>query len=307
MSGPCAHGPERPRTGCPACRAALAVTTRLADGTQVAGFVIEALGYAGPVATVYRARRGDERVALKLYPPGLLQSEVSRRVEREGRAQGLVAHPCVGRLLDWGFLDDGSAFLASEWVSGQPLEEKLAAGALDWDALAPVIVSVAAGLAAIHQVGIVHRDLKPSNILLPGSGQPAAVIIDFGHSLVLDAVRLTEVGITVGSAAYMAPEQAAGAGVDARADLYALGAILYRGLTGELPHRAASAAEVLRMHQVEPVVPPRLRAPARDIPAAAEDLAMWLLAKDPAQRAPSARVLLNTLRYVGARSTERVA
>jgi serine/threonine protein kinase len=304
---PCAHRSDgRARPECPACREALAVATRLADGTDVAGFVIEALGHAGPIATVYRARRGNEAVALKLYPPGLLQAEVSRRVEREGHAQGLVAHPCVGRLLDWGFFDDGAAFLASEWVSGQSLEEKLAAP-VDWEALSPVIVAIAAGLAAIHQVGIVHRDLKPSNILLPGSGQPAAVIVDFGHSLVLDAKRLTEVGVTVGSAAYMAPEQAAGAEVDARADLYALGAILYRGLTGELPHRAASTAEVLRMHQVEPVVPPRVRAPERDIPAAAEDLALWLLAKNPAGRPPSARVLLNTLRYIGARSTGRVA
>jgi hypothetical protein len=105
----------------------------------------------------------------------------------------------------------------------------------------------------------------------------------------------------------MAPEQGAGAEIDARADLYALGVILYRGLTGELPHRARSAAEMLRLHQLEPVEPPRRRAPDRDICASADDLALWLLAEQPAARPPSARVLLNTLRYIGAHPTERVA
>jgi serine/threonine protein kinase len=276
-------------------------------GVTAGSFLLEEVEAVGPIATVYRGRRGDDVVAVKVYPPGVHQAEAGRRIEREGQAQALVSHPCVARLLEWGLLADGSAFLASEWVRGESLETRLAAGPMSWADLADVAVSIAAGLAAIHQVGIVHRDLKPSNILLPASRRPGAVIVDFGHSLILDADRVSEVGVTVGSAAYMAPEQAAGADIDARADLYALGAVLYRALTGELPHQAASAAETLRLHQVEPVVPPRRRAPQRAIPAVADNLALWLLAKKPSERPPSARVLLNTLKYVGARSPERPA
>jgi serine/threonine-protein kinase len=111
---------------------------------------------------------------------------------------------------------------------------------------------------------------------------------------VIDDARLTGTGLVLGSAHYMAPEQAKGGPIDHRADLYAVGVVLYRMLTGTLPFDHASPAEVMRMHQQEPVPPPRTRT-AAEIPSAAEDLCLWLLAKDPAQRVPNAHVLRLTL------------
>lgn len=284
-----------------------ALESELAAGAVVAAFTIQSIVARGPLAAVYRACRGDDLVALKLYPPGLAASEISRRIVRERHAHGVVDHPCVARLLDWGCLDDGSAYLATEWVDGCRLEDRLGAGPLAWADTARIVGALGAGLAAIHDAGIVHRDLKPANVLLPARRASSAVIVDFGHSLLLDSARVTEAGLTVGSAAYMAPEQACGAPVDARADLYAVGVILYRALTGELPHDDSSAAELLRRAQVEPVVPPSQRNPGADIPAAADDLCLWLLAKQPAARLPSARVLVNTLRYIAAPAREVVA
>jgi serine/threonine-protein kinase len=208
--------------------------------------------------------------------------------------QQKVAHPSVARLHASGVLDDGAFYLVSEWIDGVRLEDRLAAGPMEWHELGPIAWSISRGLHAIHAAGVVHRDLKPSNVMLPRAGEPA-VILDFGHALLLDDERLTETGQILGTASYIAPEQASGHPLDGRADLYALGVILYRGLTGCLPFDGPSSAEVLRRHVSEPVVRPTERAPSRTIPRAAEDLCMWLLAKEPAARVPNTRVLILTL------------
>src|SRR6185312_7195441 len=101
---------------------------------------------------------------------------------------------------------------------------------MSWRELAPIALALAAGLAALHAAGIVHRDLKPSNVIVPASGTPAAVILDLGHAALHDDTRITHTGTTVGSLLYMAPEQVRGGAVDGRADLYALGVVLYRAL-----------------------------------------------------------------------------
>jgi serine/threonine protein kinase len=259
-----------------------------------AGFELGACIARGPLAEVYRAERGGEPIALKVYRPGLGPDRHDARIRREHEAQARVSHRAVARLLDWGPLPDGSVYLASEWIEGMRLEDRLE-GPIAWEALFPIACALAEGLGAIHAAGIIHRDLKPSNVMLPDSGRSAAVLLDFGHSLVLSEERLTDRGEILGSASYMAPEQASGGALDFRVDLYALGVMLYRGLCGVLPFVDESPAEVLRQHITEPVVPPRKRAPAQPIPAAAEDLCMWLLAKQPDARLPNARVLAITL------------
>ena len=263
-------------------------------GSQVAGFTLERRISLNDLAAVYCGRRGTELAAIKIHR-GHENRAQTERIRRERETQRGLTHPCVARLLDWGVLPDGSPYLASEWVPGVRLEDRLAAGPLPWPAMALILDAVGHGLNAIHAAGIVHRDLKPSNVMLPDSGEPAAVLLDFGHSLVLGQERLTEHGVILGSASYMAPEQVAGGRLDGRADLYALGVILYRALTGTLPFEHPSPAEVMRRHRWEPVVPPRARAPAAGIVAVAEDLCLWLLAKDPAARVPNAHVLLLTL------------
>lgn len=262
-------------------------------GERIAGFRLEELVSVGPAATVYRGRCAGQQAAVKIYGPRLTD-HILGRVTREGAAARRVSHPAVARLIEWGELADGSAFVATAWIPGPSLEQVLCEQAPPQRAIVEVLSAIARGLIAVHAAHIVHRDLKPANVIVCG-GDPAAVLCDFGHSLVLDDDRLTDEGWVVGSAAYMAPEQAAGLPVDGRADLYAAGVILYRALTGAPPFEHRSPAEVLRCHLREPVVPPRVRAPAREIPPALEDLCLWLLAKDPAARLPSARVLHVTL------------
>jgi serine/threonine-protein kinase len=268
-------------------------------GTQLGDVLLERCMNAGELATVYRGRRGAVPVALKLYRADVPVPASDERVRRERDAQRSVDHPNVARLLDFGMAPDGAPYLVSEWVSGMSLAERLAIGPLPWPALHPILVSLARGLAAIHAAGVLHRDVKPENIVLPASAEPAAKLLDFGHSMIADEARLTERGFTLGTASYMAPEQALGRPLDARADLYSLGVVLYRALTGVLPFVDRSPAVVMEKHLHEIVVPPRQRAPEAEISEAAEDLTLWLTAKDPNERVPNAHVLLHALRGLG--------
>lgn len=274
------------------------------QGDVIAGFQVERLIARGPQASVYRARRQNEYAAIKIYPPGQ-PGVLAARVSREQIAQRSVVHPCVARLHDWGRLPDGCPYLISQWIEGIRLEDRIARGPMPWAEVAPIAADLARGLGAIHAAQIVHRDLKPANIMLPSFGAGAAasaaaarygVILDFGHSLALDADRLTDTGFILGSAAYMAPEQAEGRMLDGRSDLYSLGVVLYRALTGRLPFESKAPADILRQHQIAPVRPLRELVPT--IPRPAEDLCLWLLAKSPSERLPNAQVLSVTLRCI---------
>jgi eukaryotic-like serine/threonine-protein kinase len=264
-------------------------------GTRVAGFELTRCVARGPMASVFEGVRDTTRAAIKIYfRTWATRDERDERDEREEQAQRQIAHPCVARALATDRLRDGSFVLASEWIDGASLEARLAQGPLPWAASLGILRDIARGLGAIHGAKVVHRDLKPSNLMLPAGGTPAAVIVDFGHALVVDDTRLTGTGLVLGSAHYMAPEQAQGLALDHRVDLYAVGVVLYRMLTGALPFDHHSAAEVMRLHQQEPVPPLRVRTTV-PVPAAAEDLCLWLLAKDPAQRVPNAHVLRVTI------------
>ena len=261
-------------------------------GTEVAGFALTRCVARNALATVFEGIRGKDRAAIKIYAPSWAAR--SERNEREEQAQRQIAHPCVARALATERRSDGTFVLVSDWVEGATLEARLSIGALSWHEIITIVRDIARGLGAIHAAKVIHRDLKPSNIMLPVLGDPRAVIVDFGHALVIDDARLTGTGLVLGSAHYMAPEQAKGGPIDHRADLYAVGVVLYRMLTGTLPFDHASPAEVMRMHQQEPVPPLRTGTTA-PIPSAAEDLCLWLLAKDPGQRVPTAHVLRLTL------------
>jgi eukaryotic-like serine/threonine-protein kinase len=269
---------------------------------EVAGFKLTRSVAHSAIASVFEGVRGTTRAAVKIYMPSWAAR--SERNEREEQAQRQIAHPCIARALETERCTDGSFVLVSEWIEGGTLEARLAQGRLPWPAVVAILRDVARGLGAIHAAKVIHRDLKPSNIMLPASGTPSAIIVDFGHALAIDDARLTGTGLVLGSAHYMAPEQAKGGPIDPRTDLYAVGVVLYRMLTGTLPFDHASPAEVMRMHQQEPVPLPRTRA---SVLPAAEDLCLWLLAKNPAQRLPNAHVLrltLEALERSAAASTE---
>jgi eukaryotic-like serine/threonine-protein kinase len=256
-------------------------------GTRVCGFQIVEKIAEGDGAVVYRASDDKRDVAVKIYErdPG---QPIDPRALIESAAQGLVQHASVARLVDATLLPDGAYCLVSEWVHGVPLPTVIAE-APSWERVRRVVESINAGLGAIHAAGVIHRDLSPDNILAPRAQAPAAVIIDFSNAQVQDGVRAATMSNGHGAPAYVSPEQTAGLPLDGRADLYALGVVLYELLTGMQPD--------------EEMTPPRTRAPEREIPAVAEELCMWLLAKDRDARVPSSRVLAVTLGAVASEHT----
>jgi len=238
------------------------------------------------------------RVALKVLPAALAASgEGAARFRREREALARVSHPNVVRALGPSETDDalGLAFFPMELVLGKSLADLLAEhGPFETAEAARLCAETARALAAAHAAGLVHRDVKPSNLLVDREGRVR--LTDFGLARALDASSLTGTGKTLGTPAYMAPEQAAGKEAGPAADLYALGCVAYELLAGRPPFRAESALAVLRMH-VE-AEPPRLPATAPDEYAA---LVARILAKDPATR-PSAEEVACALEAIAGAS-----
>jgi serine/threonine protein kinase len=262
----------------------------------IAGCAIEREIATSDHATVFRARRDGAPVALKLAHRQADDPIAAARFAREAMVLARVDHPCVLPLLDAGLWVDGTPYLVTPWLDGEMLEHRLRSGGVAWPSIADVIAAIARGLRALHAARVVHRDIKPSNVIVPAKGEPGAVILDLGHSHLIGEPRITPTGAAVGSLPYMAPEQLAGRALDGRVDLYAVGVILYRALTRQLPF---ATAEILSGRR--DLVPPRRRTPHAAIPAAAEDLCLWLLAADPAERLPSANVLSATLAAIARR------
>jgi serine/threonine-protein kinase len=249
-------------------------------------------------ATVFRARGDDRDVALKLCRTAG-DPDAVKRIEREAEALRRVKHRAVAQLLTAGMHRD-TPYVVTLWIEGTLLAERLAPGPIAWPELYPLLVAIGDGLAAIHRANIVHRDVKPTNIVLPAHGEPAAVLLDLGHAIVLGDPRITPSSVAIGTDDFMAPEQIAGATPDVRWDLYALGVIVYRALTGTPPF-AGAGAKLWRAQATAAIEPPRRRAPERSIPREAEDLCLWLLAHAPHQRLPSSHVLGVTLRALSPR------
>jgi serine/threonine-protein kinase len=239
---------------------------------------------------VYRARRegSGTPVAVKLLNPSIAYDpDMSARFVREGRAAALVNDPGVVGVTDFGTLPDGRSFLVMEWVEGRTLEEALGEGGT----LPPaegvrVVLKLLSALEAAHVRGVVHRDLKPSNVFLAADG--LVKIADFGAALVDDPLRgvKTEAGVILGTPAYMAPEQALALPTDERADLYAVGGILFRVLSGAPPFRGAALLEVLRQ-QIEDPAPP-VKSPHGPLPEVLIGCVAKALAKRPDDRFRSA-------------------
>jgi serine/threonine-protein kinase len=210
-----------------------------------------------------------------------------------------LRHPGIVRLLAFGE-EEGRPFFAMELVRGRSLEEILKSGKrFDWQETVAIAADVARALKSAHDQGIVHRDLKPANLLFPAEPGPESRVklADFGIARLFGDTGHTQAGTVVGTAEYMAPEQAAGSPVDARVDLYALGLVMFAMLTGRPPFRGGDVTEVLRRQRKEP--PPRVSAIVPEVPDGVDDLVARLLAKDPADRPPNALAvgrLLATLR-----------
>src|SRR5689334_14770816 len=235
----------------------------------------------GGMGTVYRATDLElqREVAVKLLSAASHTTDGRERLLREARAAAALNHPHIVTIHDVGEAA-GMPFLVMELVAGPRLSQ---ARPTELSRVVEIAAQICAALEHAHAASIVHRDLKPDNVLLSGTSQASNVkLADLGLALAADAARISRAGVIVGTAAYMAPEQALGQPVDGRSDLYALGVLLYELTTGRVPFTGDDPLTVVSQHVHAPVVPPRVLRP--DLPRALETIIVRLLAKDPAQR-----------------------
>jgi eukaryotic-like serine/threonine-protein kinase len=273
--------------------------SEIASAPRVPGYEIEGILGRGGMGVVYLARHRalDRIVALKVLQEGR-QSEPEHRArfEREAAAVAKCQHPNLVQIHEIGEYD-GHSYLALEYVDGGTLARSLAGVPQPPRAAASLVEVLARAIDHAHSRGVVHRDLKPANVLLTSEGQPK--ITDFGLAKIDETSTRTEVGAIMGTLAYMAPEQAlAGtATVGPRADIYALGAILYEALTGRPPFRAESPELIYHQLVHSDVVPPSRIQTA--VPRDLEAICLKCLEKSPAQRYATALELAEDLRRFG--------
>jgi len=266
-------------------------------------FVIEGLAGSGGMGTVYRAldRVTAARVALKFLTH---QATDAERFAQEARLLAELNHPAIVRYVAHGTTPQGHPFLAMEWLDGEDLGARIAREGLAVTDSVALVRRVAEGLAVAHARGIVHRDVKPSNVLLVGGDPARAKLLDFGVArLRLAGVTpgtrpMTRTGMIVGTVGYMSPEQAtADPALDARADVFALGCVLFECLTGQPvfagAHVVAVLAKVLREEA------PRVRHLRPELPAGLDDLVAQMLEKDRGRRPPDALAVVRALEGVG--------
>lgn len=214
-------------------------------------------------------------------------SDFVTRFEREAQAAAQVNHPNVVQVHDYG-QDGPFLFIVMHYVSGPPLAHYIRGReALSVSEIVRIVSQVLDGLTAIHERGIVHRDIKPQNILLEEDLTPK--LSDFGVAYSTQTSSLTQAGMTIGTAAYMAPEQATGDRVGPRADLYSVGVVLYELLTGWLPFTGARPVQVMYQHVHQDPIPPRSVNP--EISPALDAVVLRALAKRPEDRYPNAEAM----------------
>jgi tRNA A-37 threonylcarbamoyl transferase component Bud32 len=265
----------------------------LIDGRYALGSLLG----GGGMAQVYLAH--DEvlgrDVALKILREQYTDEEFVERFRREAKNAAALNHPNIVQIYDQGQTEDGTYYIAMEYVPGETLKSRInSEGRLDPGEAAGIASRVADALSVAHERGIVHRDIKPQNVLLTPSGE--AKVADFGIARAASSKTVTETNLVLGTAAYMSPEQVSGERAGPASDLYSLGVVLYEMLTGELPYQAEDPIATAMKHLDEPPRHPREANPA--VPEALDALTTKLLAKKPEDRYPGAAELTEDLRRV---------
>jgi serine/threonine-protein kinase len=277
-------------------------------GTTIDGRyeVMELLGQGG-MGHVYEVRHIalDRRFAMKVLRRDLARDgELALRFIQEAKATAAIVHPNVVEITDFGRLAEGAPYFVMELLVGQTLGRVLKAGGpLPARRAVRIVQQVAAALAAAHAAGVVHRDLKPENVFLVGGAAESSVrddvrVVDFGAAKIVGSSRVTREDVVFGTPHYMSPEQASGQPVDHRADVYALGIIMYEMFTGRVPFEADTYMGVLTQHMFVQPVPPSHVSPAARALGALEEVTMICLAKKPEERYASMEELSASLRAI---------
>ncbi|MGH9315182.1 MAG: protein kinase domain-containing protein, partial [Vicinamibacterales bacterium] len=254
--------------------------------------VVEKISRGG-MGTVYKAvdETLDREVAIKVLNPDLGESDVVRRFRAEAMTLARLNHPGIATIYEL-FRTDDDLLMVMEFVRGETFDrivERI--GPLPTPRAASLGAQVLDALGHAHRVGVVHRDLKPANLMLTEYG--SVKIMDFGIARVLGTEHLTSDGLMMGTPAYMAPEQVLATDVDARADLYSVGVVLYRLLSGRLPFKADTAIAMAHKQLKEPPTP--LRQYRAELPPWCEDVLGRALAKSPADRFQTAEEFRDAL------------
>lgn len=251
----------------------------------------------GGMAAVYGVSHAEtrERRALKLLQPMATNDETEQRFRREFRALSRLHHPNVLRVHEWDVLD-GRPWFTMDWLEGHDLRDEIeglipTTPEARYARVEDVLIQLARALAYVHEHGIVHRDVTPGNIFIEKSGQ--VKLMDFGVAKEIVGDDMTGVGEVIGTVAYMSPEQINGDDVDARADLYSVGAVLYLMLTGRRVFQAHTIHGFMEKHLKSSPRPPR--EVMADVPPHLEQICLRLLEKDPRDRYASAAHLLHVL------------
>jgi TolB-like protein/Tfp pilus assembly protein PilF len=297
---------------CGKCGAPLTADARMADSltktlatalpviskdARIAGKyrIIEEIGHGG-MGVVYKAEdlKLKRCVALKFLPPHLMDSpELKERFLIEAQAAAALSHPNICVIHEVGESEE-RPYIAMEYVEGETLRDRLKKGPLETAEALDIITQVAAGLGEAHGKGIVHRDIKSANIMVTNKGQ--AKVMDFGLAKLRGGSSLTKSQTTLGTVAYMSPEQARGGDLDQRTDIWSLGVVLYEMLAGKLPFRGDHDQAVI--HQIVHNEPEPLKKARPDVPPGLEEIVGQALAKKPADRYQSMEELHEDLEAV---------
>lgn len=259
-------------------------------GTTLAdSYILDKVLGEGSMGRVYLARHtriASKRFAIKvLHTQFARHTEALERFKREAEAAALVSSPHVVGVQDYGRTPDGRPFMVYDFLVGEELADRLLReGQLPIADAVRIVRQVCSGLAVAHANGIIHRDVKPENVFMMGTDdEPTAMLLDFGISRFHEGGKvLTQAGTTLGTPDYMSPEQARGMRVDHRSDIYAVGVMLYRMLTGVMPFERESPHETLLALLAEEAPAPRFIEPS--IPEHLEGIILRAMAKEPAHR-----------------------
>lgn len=257
--------------------------------------IVEKLGQGG-MGIVYRAMdtKLKRNVAIKLLPQHISEnSDERKRFEIEAQAAAALNHPNIATI--YNIEDaDGELFIVMEYIEGQELKEKLKDGPLSIEEVQSIAIHIAEGLQAAHEKGIVHRDIKSSNIMVTENGK--IKIMDFGLAKIEEGIHLTKEQTTLGTAAFMSPEQTRGEEVDSRSDIWSFGVVLYEMLTGELPFKGDyEQAVIYSILNEYPKSSTELR---EDIPSQLTRIVEKTLQKNPINRYHTAKDLIKELKSV---------